>query len=59
MLYDMMYCVLLCLRAWLCLVVRCVRDALCDVVWLVCVDVFLCLCVSFDNTVLNTCLCVA
>ena len=35
----------LCLCAWLCLVVRCVRDALCDAVWSVCVDLF-CVCAS-------------
>ena len=42
MMYDMTSCVLLCLCACLCLVVRVVRDALCDDVWLVCV-VLLCL----------------
>ena len=42
MMYAMTYCVLLCLCACLCLVVRFVRDALCDAVWLVCI-VLLCL----------------
>ena len=40
MLYDMMSCVLLRLCACLCLVVRFVRDALCDAVWLLCVVLF-------------------